>query len=574
SFETVQVSQQELGKLQDAARRVFGFQKLLPGQAEIMACIMRGEDVLAVLPTGGGKSLCYQLPALLAPSGTTLVISPLIALMKDQVDKLPPEAGQFATMVNSSLEGDELERRLQGIRNGQYRLVYAAPERLRQPPFLQALRHSGVNRLVIDEVHCVSMWGHDFRPDYLYISEARRALGNPPLLALTATAAPRVRSDILQRLGQMRVITGDVMRSNLRLEVFHAHNRDEKLQHLLMFCRNEHGAGIVYARSRAHCEELAEILRSQGVSATHYHAGIENRAEVQDQFMNDRVRVIVATVAFGMGIDKPDIRFIIHFDPPSSLEAYYQEAGRAGRDGLLARCVLMYAPSDRAILTRHSHQDALSEDLLRQVYAAVKKNLHGTSLNRIVVDDLRRELQLEETPIRVAISILEQVGLLRRWQDIPRTVTLRLKSAVPNTEPELKAFCYAARLPVGQLVTRDLLVVAQQANLDIRNLEQHILAWADANLLQYRASARDWLLEILPAPADTRARMRSLLEQYEKIQGQRIAEIVAYANTRRCRHGHVSSYLGGRAIKQCQSCDNCLPLSSEKEPLTLPDECT
>jgi ATP-dependent DNA helicase RecQ len=205
AVDTVPVSSQEREHWQSAAQRLFGFETLLPGQAEVMAYAGRGEDVLAVLPTGGGKSLCYQLPALMAESGTTLVISPLIALMKDQVDKLGERVGQQATTINSTLEGDELSRRLQDAKAGRYRLVYAAPERLRQPPFLHALRQAGINRLVIDEAHCVSIWGHDFRPDYLYVAQARQALGNPPLLAMTATAAPRVRQDILLRLGKMRI---------------------------------------------------------------------------------------------------------------------------------------------------------------------------------------------------------------------------------------------------------------------------------------------------------------------------------------------------------------------------------
>ena len=572
SFESVSVSAQERARIQDAVRRLFGFESLLPGQAEIMACSLRGENVLAVLPTGGGKSLCYQLPALLAEKGATFVISPLIALMKDQVDKLPNKARRLATTINSSLESDELHRRLDDVRAGRYRLVYAAPERLRQPPFLHALRQAGVNRLVIDEVHCVSMWGHDFRPDYLSIGEARQALGNPPLLAMTATAAPRVRLDILQRLGTMRVIAGDVLRSNLRLEVMHARSQDDKLRYLLSFCRNEPGAGIIYGDTRQRCEELAELLRSQGVSANHYHAGIENRAQVQDEFMSSRTRVIVATVAFGMGIDKPDIRFIVHFAPPPSLEAYYQEAGRAGRDGLPARCVLMYANSDRATLTRRSHRDELSEDFLRRLYAAVKHNLDGAHVGRVVIDDLRRDLQAEDTPVRVGISVLEQVHLLKRWQDMPHTLTLRLTRAVPPDQPELATLCQAAHLQIGQTVTRDPLDMAQQAGLDARSVEQRLLAWAEAGYLECRAATRDPLLELLPAPKDTRERLRTLLEQYEKVQSQRVAEIVSYARTRRCRHGHISAYFGGRDIQKCSSCDNCLGSVAEPGQSGLPDE--
>ncbi len=572
SFAEVSVSSQERGRLEEEAQRIFGFERLWPGQAEIMACAMRGEAVLAVLPTGGGKSLCYQLPALLEDSGTTLVISPLIALMKDQLDKLPVEATRLATTINSSLEGQELRRRLNRVRAGHYRLVYAAPERLRQAPFVHALRQSGLNRLVIDEVHCVSMWGHDFRPDYLYIDEARHLLGDPPLLAFTATAPPRVRRDILQRLGDMHIVAGDVMRSNLRLEVFRARSYDDKLQYLLGFCRNEPGAGIIYARTRKRCEALAELLRSQGVSAIHYHAGIDDRAAAQDEFMTNRARVVVATIAFGMGIDKPDIRFILHVGPPASLEQYYQEAGRAGRDGRPARCVLLYSPSDRALLSRHARQDALSNDFLEGVYRAVKVRLGSMSLGRIAVDDLRRDLQVEETPVRVGISILEQAGMLRRWQDIPRTVTLRLKAAVPSEQPELAAFCGVARLQPGQSLDRDLVAIAQQADLDLRHLERQVLGWAEAGWLECRFSGRDPLLELLSPTADTRQRLDSLLDQYDKVQGQRVAKIVGYATTRRCRHGHISAYLGGRTIARCTACDNCLGSPPTSFASVLPDE--
>ncbi|HUT14936.1 MAG TPA: RecQ family ATP-dependent DNA helicase [Anaerolineae bacterium] len=572
SFETVSVSPQERTGLVAAAGRIFGYKDLLPGQAAIMACTMRGEDVLAVLPTGGGKSLCYQLPALLAKSGTTLVVSPLIALMKDQVDKLPSDVSRLATTINSTLGGDELHRRLRKVRAGGYRLVYAAPERLRQPLFLHGLRSANVNRLVIDEVHCVSMWGHDFRPDYLYIAEARQALGNPPLLAMTATAPPRVRRDILRRLGEMRVIAGDVLRPNLRLEVFLARNNDEKLRYLLTFCNCEQGGGIVYAGTRARCEELAGLLHSRGISAIHYHAGIPNRAAVQDEFMSGRVRVIVATVAFGMGIDKSDIRFIVHFVPPPSLESYYQEAGRAGRDGLPARCVLMYAPSDRATLTRRARRDALAEDFLRQVYASVKQHLRGASIGRVAIDDLRRDVQAERTPVRVAISVLEQVGLVRRGQDAPRRTTVRLTRALPKDDPELAAFCQAARLRHGQPLGLDLLEVGREAGLDVENLERRLLGWVDAGWLECQSSGRDPLLEVLPPPADARERLGVLLEQYEKVQGQRVDEIVAYAKTRRCRHGHISAYLGGRAVDQCTACDNCLDLEPLPSGDSLPDE--
>lgn len=447
--ETVPVSQQERQLIQEAVHNLFGFDQLLPGQAETMSVTLRQQDVLTILPTGGGKSLCYQVPALLDSSGTTLVISPLIALMKDQVDSLPPAARQRTTTINSSLDGRELAHRMRDVAAGRYQLVYAAPERLRQLPFVHALRRCKVNRLVVDEAHCVSVWGHDFRPDYLYIDQARSALGDPPLLAMTATAPPRVRRDILQRLGkrvgarngtddksEMIVIATEVHRANLHLAAVRARNADEKLQRLLVLCQTEEGSGIIYAGTRARCEQIAALLSRRGISAAHYHAGIPDRAAVQDAFMQNDIRVVVATIAFGMGIDKSDIRFIIHLQLPASLESYYQEVGRAGRDGLPARCTLIYTSADRGTLTRRARQDALSTEILRSVYTAVRKRLGGAALGRVALDDLARDILANETVIRVALSVLEQARLLRRHQDTPRTAVVCLSRGKQRRDDE------------------------------------------------------------------------------------------------------------------------------------------
>jgi ATP-dependent DNA helicase RecQ len=576
--DTVAVSDQERRRLEAAVRDLFGHERLLSGQAETMAVTLRGQDVLTVLPTGGGKSLCYQLPALLDESGTTLVISPLIALMKDQVESLPPTARRRATTINSSLQGDELRRRMQRVTVGGYRLVYAAPERLRQPPFIHALRRAGVNRLVVDEAHCVSVWGHDFRPDYLHIAQARQALGNPPLLAMTATAPPRVRRDILQRLADpatgggtmgpgVTVVTADAYRPNLHLAAIRARNADEKLQHLLALCQAETGSGIVYAGTRARCEQVAASLQAQDISAGYYHAGIGDRAAraaAQDTFMSGRVRVMVATVAFGMGIDKADIRFIIHLQLPPSLEAYYQEAGRAGRDGLPARCVLIYSPADRATLTRRARRDALPVEFLRAVYAAVKRRLGDAQLGRVATGNLMRDVQAEDTPVRVALSTLEEAGLLRRYQDVPRSAVVRLgrsgeRPAGSGEQEVWAAFLAAARLRPGQSLPLDLIAVAQQAGLDPTGIESQLLAWADDGRLDYRPAGRELLLELTAPPADAATRVAALIDRHATIQVQRVDEIAAYAVTRRCRHGHISAYLSGQPLKACQSCDNCRP---------------
>jgi ATP-dependent DNA helicase RecQ len=589
-FDEVSVSDEERCTITAAVQRLFGFDSLLPGQLETMACVLRGEDVLTILPTGGGKSLCYQLPAMLeaglrhepGEQSTTLVISPLIALMKDQVDSLPRSVRRRATTVNSTLDGDELRRRMDRVSDGVYRLVYAAPERLRQPPFLHALRRAGVERLVVDEAHCVSMWGHDFRPDYLIIGRTRETLGDPPLLAMTATAPTRVRRDILERLRSPgssadgpRIVAGDVTRPNLQLGVFQARDKDEKLRHLLALCQAEMGSGIVYADTRARCERLATLLSRHGVDATHYHAGIADRHEVQDDFMSGRTRVVVATIAFGLGIDKPDIRFIVHFFPPASLESYYQEAGRAGRDGLPARCVLMISAHDKGLLTRRMRRDVLPVEFLREVYAAVKQRLHGKSAGRVAVADLERDLRADDTRVRVALSLLEEAGFLRRGPDLPRAALVRLSAACRDgaLPEELAAFRRAAHLRPQQWLTLDLADVASRAGIALAEIEQRMLAWEDAGWLTYRPAGRDLLVQMRPSPEDATGRIETLLERYETVQIQRVDEIAAYASTRQCRHGHLNAYLGGRTIDRCDACDNCVAVPAPPDP-GLPDERT
>ena len=564
---SISVSEVERARILAAVSETFGFQQLLPGQMETMACVFRGDNVLTILPTGGGKSLCYQAPALVADSGLTVVISPLIALMKDQVDSLPDRLRPLATTVNSSLDGDELDLRLSRAAQGDYRLLYAAPERLRQPAFLHTLRIAGVTRLVVDEAHCVSIWGHDFRPDYLKLAEAWEALGEPPILALTATAPPRVRGDILQHLSPgrpMALVTGDTFRSNLRLEVYVAANQGEKTRRLVAFCQAAEGSGIVYADTRARCEELAALLRDQGMSAEHYHAGMDSRDEVQERFMDGRTRIIVATIAFGMGIDKPDIRFIVHFMPPRSLESYYQEAGRAGRDGQSARCLLMVSQGDRTLLTRRMESSLPTIEFLRQVYAVVQRQFGPTGVARIASGDLERALQAEETRIRVALSILEENELLKRGPDVPRNTLIRLrhhKGARTQSEA-FAAFCSAARFVPNQWLQVDLVDLAQKTAIPVASVERQVLSWADEGLIQCRFSGRDMLLERTPAPDGAAQRIQLWLDRFATIQAQRIDEILAYARTGHCRHGHLNAYLGGRAIDRCAACDNCVVLAA------------
>jgi ATP-dependent DNA helicase RecQ len=573
---TITLTEPERRTIERAAREMFGHTELLPGQAETLAAALRGQDALTILRTGGGKSLCYQLPAFMATEGVTLVVSPLIALMKDQEDALPEALRPQAVNINSTLEGDAMQALQQRLAQGQFRLVYAAPERLRQVTFLHALRCAGVNRLVVDEAHCVSLWGHDFRPDYLYLGRVREALGHPPVLAMTATAPPRVRHDILQRLGmdQAALITGEAIRPNLYLAAYRRSNQDAKLQALVALVERLPGSGIVYVNSRDRAEELAQLLSQRGVAAGYYHAGIGDRAQrmdAQDVFMRNQVRVMVATIAFGMGIDKADIRFIIHYDLPASLEAYYQEAGRAGRDGEPAHCLLLYTTSDRATLTSRMRRDRLGLDQLREVYRSVKQRLGSAALGHVAMGDLARDAQLEETRARVALSLLEEAGLLRRHQDAPRNARLCLRVASPP-ESALAALARTAHLVPGVPQTLDLLPCAIEAGLDPLTIEAQVLAWADAGYVQYRPAGHDLLLELLPAPPDASSLVQELLDRYDNLQIQRIEEVMAYAQTRRCRHGHISAYLSGVVAKSCRSCNVCQPARAPSIEADLPDE--
>lgn len=331
-----------------ALKRYFGFDAFRPLQEAIVGDVLAGRDVFALLPTGGGKSLCYQLPALLTP-GITVVISPLIALMKDQVDALET-AGIPATYLNSSLDYEQVRERLDGLRRGAYRLLYVAPERLTTPSFAAELATLNVTRFAVDEAHCISEWGHDFRPDYRRIAELRTRFPDVPFLAFTATATGRVRADIVERLAlrEPAVHVGSFNRANLTYRVTRKKRSPDAL--IAWLRARPDDAGIVYVGSRAAADDLARRLKHAGIAALPYHAGLEpaKRARHQEQFIRDNARVICATIAFGMGIDKSNVRFVVHYDLPKSIESYYQETGRAGRDGVPAECLLFFNHGDVA----------------------------------------------------------------------------------------------------------------------------------------------------------------------------------------------------------------------------------
>lgn len=348
-------------------KRTFGYGSFRPLQREICEATLAGQDVFALLPTGGGKSLCFQLPALARPS-LTVVVSPLIALMKDQVDALQA-SGVAATFLNSSLDGDEARSRLRGLHRGEYKLLYVAPERLMLDGWAANLKKWNVDCLAIDEAHCVSEWGHDFRPEYRQIAKLRDLLPGVPVMALTATATTRVRADIIThlKLRDPAVFVASFNRPNLTYRVI---PKDQPLKQIIEFIRKrKHECGIVYCASRAATERVAEGLAGRGFAARPYHAGLDaaERARNQEQFLRDDTRIICATIAFGMGINKPNVRWIIHHDLPKNIEGYYQETGRAGRDGLPGDCLLLFSAGDIAKQTHFLDEitDAQEQQIAR-----------------------------------------------------------------------------------------------------------------------------------------------------------------------------------------------------------------
>ena len=488
-----------LARLTDLAsplRELFGFDAFRQGQEDVVRAAIAGRDTLALMPTGSGKSLTYQLAAMLRPE-PTLVLSPLIALMKDQVDKLPHQIAATATFVNSSLSQDETAERLAAVELGETRLVYAAPERLRQARFVELLSTIGIGLVVVDEVHCVSMWGHDFRPDYLFIRRGLEALGDPTLLGMTATATPETARDIGHALGrELEVVHTSVVRPNLRYDVQEVANAEDRIEILVERLRTlRGGSAIVYSRSRRSTEELARVLRGHGFRTEHYHAGLQpaERTRVQDDFVADRAQVVVATTAFGMGIDKPDVRLVCLVSYPDSLEGYVQMVGRAGRDGEPSQTLLLASPADAGTLRRFAVADVPSLTELRSVYGALR-------VAQGLVDPDELSAVVPDRDARVLVGMLEQAGLLRRDFDEGRRMRISLDAA----------------------------------------------------------------------PRDAPERVETLLERARLVAESRADRVVAFAETRVCRHEQVAVHFGERFDAPCGSCDVCAPLARGSASISSP----
>jgi ATP-dependent DNA helicase RecQ len=556
---------------------LFGLEEFRPGQREVIESILGGKDVLCVMPTGGGKSLCYQLPALIRP-GLTLVISPLIALMKDQVDALQGR-GIRATLINSTLDLDEQNARLAEIELGRYDLAYIAPERFRSKRFVEAMARVRPSLLAVDEAHCISEWGHDFRPDYTRIGLARQALGMPQCVALTATATDLVRRDITKQLDLQDVsqfVTG-FDRPNLTYRAADARKDQEKFQILGDALERNPGPAIVYASSRKRCEEVATwVARTLRREAVVYHAGLgrEERDHAQNQFMNGHVDVVVATNAFGMGVDKSNIRSVVHFNMPGTLEAYYPVAGRAGRDGLPADCTLIHAPGDRFLQEMFIENEYPSRAAVYLIYDFLRR-LKDDPIE-LTQAQIREQsgTDLHESAIGTAIGLLEKAGALERFSPRENQAIVRI-NLEPDGDSLLGKLGPQAHVQRNVLAALEAIVnrrFGEPVYFSPEDLSARLGMERAAFTRAMRALSAELPIDYVPPfrgnaihVLDRDRRMGTLGIDFEALDARRSQEyekldrMIQYAQSKTCRRAYILRYFGDKHAQECGRCDRCHP---------------
>ncbi len=552
-----------------ALERHFGHTAFRNGQQPVIEAVLAGRDTVALMPTGQGKSLCYQLPAVML-DGVTLVVSPLIALMKDQVDGLL-EKGIAATFINSSLDPEEATHRLEALARGEYKLVYVAPERFRNQSFLKALQGVTIARFAVDEAHCVSQWGHDFRPDYLRLKHAIDKLGRPPVLAATATATPDVREDIVTQLGlkDAAVFVTGFDRPNLRYVVRPASGEQAKLSKALEIVQKVQGSGIVYAATRKNVETITEHLQAAGISSVAYHGGLGDmeREVAQDTWMDGRARVVVATNAFGMGVDKPNVRFVVHYDQPGTLEAYYQEAGRAGRDGKAAYCVLIFSPADRYLQEFFIEGSCPSVSTLADVYHVLCEQ--GPDEFVMTHEAIGRLLpgKVNDMAIGTCLNLLERNGVIERAPRGANHAYVRHANALMPLDSRAKqqrAVYQCLKAVLGDRLD-------EGSSLDLTAFVSYVGESRDSVLSALRSLHERGLIHYTPPQHGRSMRILKRASHFSELgldvshmvgkQGRELAKLdqmVNYGYTEGCRRAYILDYFGDQTSAKCGACDRCL----------------
>lgn len=570
-----------MGKPHEVLNKYWGYDSFRPMQEEIIISILEGKDTLALLPTGGGKSLTFQIPSMMT-DGITLVVTPLIALMKDQVENLKSRGIQ-ALAVYSGMSSDEIDITIENAINGDYKFLYLSPERLQSEIFRSRVSRMNINFLVVDEAHCISQWGHDFRPDYLKIKEIRHLAGIKTTVALTATATDKVVSEIVKELelDNPNIIKSSFKRDNLSYIV---RESEDKNGQLIKIARGINGSGIVYVRERKRAEELAQFLEAQGLNAQAYHAGMSSsvRSAKQDDWKNGNCRIIVATNAFGMGIDKSDVRFVCHFDPPESVEAYFQEAGRAGRDGNKSFAVLLWNRSDIGRLRKILATTFPSPDYIRDVYQKLfiyYGIAYGAGKDQVMkfnLMDFAMKSKLHALSAYYALKYIEKEGYFEITDEIDNPS--KVKFIVNRDElyhiqlknTSMDAFIKTLlRLYTGMfsnLVPIDEEYIARLTRNSKAAITSSLIRLSGMGIATYMPSVRSPLLILKTERLDDKNLYISPV-RYQKHRGSfedKIESIIGYFSSNIiCRSQFLLSYFGENDSEKCGVCDVCIEKKRE-----------